>query len=145
MGLRNIIVNDVELLHKKSREVVRYDEKLNVLLDDMIATLHSRKDAVGLAAPQIGIFRRVVVIDVGDGVIELINPEIVEKIGEDINLEGCLSFPERFEKIKRPKKVKVKAFNRNKEEFLIEGEQLLARVFCHEIDHLNGVIFLDYV
>ena len=143
MGFRKIVVNDFEFLHKKSKEVVDFDNKLEELIDDMIETLHSKKGAVGLAAPQVGILRRVVVIDVGEGVIELVNPSIVEKNGEQIEMEGCLSFPDRYEKIKRPALVKVKAYDRKGKEFFKEGEGLLARAFCHEIDHLNGIVFLD--
>ncbi len=143
MGLRKIITDDLELLHRKSRKVTEFNFRLNFLLDDMVETLKSKDNAVGLAAPQIGIFRCVVVIDVGDGVLELINPEIVEKKGEQTCLEGCLSFPNRFENVKRPSFVRVKALNRNAKEFFVEGCDLLARVLCHEIDHLNGIVFLD--
>ena len=143
MGLRNIILEDLNLLRRKSKEVLEFDAKLNVLLDDMKETLNYKRNAVGLAAPQIGVLRRVVVIDVGEGVIELVNPEIVETKGEQIGLEGCLSFPERFENVKRPSFVKVKAFNRKGLEFVVEGQGLLARALCHEIDHLNGIVFLD--
>lgn len=143
MGLRNIILEDLNLLRRKSKEVLEFDAKLNVLLDDMKETLNYKRNAVGLAAPQIGVLRRVVVIDVGEGVIELVNPEIVETKGEQVGLEGCLSFPERFENVKRPSFVKVKAFNRKGLEFVVEGQGLLARALCHEIDHLNGIVFLD--
>ncbi|MPN56419.1 Peptide deformylase [bioreactor metagenome] len=102
-------------------------------------------DGVGLAAPQIGILKRVVVIDVGDGPIILINPEIIKEEGSQIDLEGCLSIPNYNGKVERPFKVTVKALNEHGEEFLIEGEELLARAFCHEIDHLDGILFRDRV
>ena len=143
MGQRNIVKNDFEFLHKKSRIVEKFDEKLNILLDDMVETLYSKKGAVGLAAVQVGILKRVVVIDVGEGLIELVNPEICEEKGEQNEMEGCLSFPEQFKKVKRPVYVNVKAYDRNGKEFFVEGRGLLARALCHEIDHLNGIVFLD--
>ena len=141
MGLRNIIVEDLDLLRRKSKKVLEFDVRLNVLLDDMKETLNYRRNAVGLAAPQIGVLRRVVVIDVGEGVIELVNPEIVETNGEQIGLEGCLSFPGQWGIVERPLRVSAKAQNREGEWFEITGEGLLARCLCHEIDHLNGVVF----
>ncbi len=143
MGERIIITNDDEFLHKKSKAVENFDEKLSVLIDDMIETLHKKEDAVGLAAVQIGILKNVIVIDVGQGVLEIVNPSIVEKKGEQIEYEGCLSYPEIYKKVKRPAYVKVKAYDRNGKEYTIEGEGLLARALCHEIDHLNGIVFLD--
>ncbi len=143
MGERKIITNDNEFLHKKSKTVDMFDEKLSVLIDDMIETLHKKEDAVGLAAVQIGILKRVIVIDVGQGVLEIVNPSIVEEKGEQIEYEGCLSYPEVYKKVKRPAYVKVKAYDRNGKEYTIEGEGLLARALCHEIDHLNGIVFLD--
>lgn len=143
MGERKIITNDNEFLHKKSRKVEEFDEKLSVLIDDMIETLHKKEDAVGLAAVQIGILKDVIVIDVGEGVLEIVNPSIVEKKGEQIEYEGCLSYPEIYKKVKRPAYVKVKAYDRHGKEYTIEGEGLLARALCHEIDHLNGIVFLD--
>ena len=143
MGERRIITNDDEFLHKKSKAVEKFDEKLSVLIDDMIETLHKKEDAVGLAAVQIGILKDVIVIDVGQGVLEIVNPSIVEKKGEQIEYEGCLSYPEIYKKVKRPAYVKVKAYDRNGKEYTIEGEGLLARALCHEIDHLNGIVFLD--
>ena len=143
MGERKIITNDNEFLHKKSKTVEKFDEKLSVLIDDMIETLHKKEGAVGLAAVQIGILKRVIVIDVGQGVLEIVNPSIVEEKGEQIEYEGCLSYPEMYKKVKRPAYVKVKAYDRNGKEYIIEGEGLLARALCHEIDHLNGIVFLD--
>lgn len=143
MGERKIITNDDDFLHKKSKAVDKFDEKLSVLIDDMIETLHSKENAVGLAAVQIGILKNVIVIDVGQGVLEIVNPSIVETKGEQLEYEGCLSYPGEYKKVKRPAYVKVKAYDRKGKEYFIEGEGLLARALCHEIDHLNGIVFLD--
>ena len=123
---------------------VKFDEKLHILLDDMYETMQSR-DGVGLAAPQVGILKRAVVIDVGDGKIELINPEIVEESGEQTGSEGCLSVPGVFGEVTRPNVVTVKAQDRDGKWFKITGKELLARAFCHEIEHLDGKLFLDRV
>ena len=123
---------------------MKFDEKLHILLDDMYETMQSR-DGVGLAAPQVGILKRAVVIDVGDGKIELINPEIVEESGEQTGSEGCLSVPGVFGEVTRPNVVTVKAQDRNGKWFKITGKELLARAFCHEIEHLDGKLFLDRV
>ncbi len=143
MSLRKIVTDDLSFLSKKSKPIVEFDDKLFVLLDDMIETLHSMKNAVGLAAVQIGVLKCVVVIDVGEGVIELINPKIVEKKGEQNEVEGCLSFPGVQKRVKRPSFVVVEAKNRKGEKITVKGEGLLARALCHEIDHLNGIVFLD--
>ena len=143
MGERKIITNDDDFLHKKSKAVDKFDEKLSVLIDDMIETLHSKENAVGLAAVQIGILKNVIVIDVGQGVLEIVNPSIVETKGEQLEYEGCLSYPGEYKKVKRPAYVKVKAYDRKGKEYFIEGEGLLARALCHEIDHLNGIVFFD--
>lgn len=142
MALRDIVVEGDKTLTKKCRAVEKFDEKLAVLLDDMAETL-AKAEGVGLAAPQVGILRRVCIVDVGDddGVIELINPEIVETSGTQEGAEGCLSCPNQYGVVVRPMFVTVKAQNRNGEEFTIKGEALKARAFCHEIDHLDGVIF----
>ncbi len=142
MALRNILNEDEELLRKTSREVVNFDRRLWDLLDDMAETMYEANGA-GLAAPQVGVLRRAVVVDVGDGLIELINPEIVSKRGKQTGSEGCLSSPGKYGLVTRPMKVKVKALDRNGNPFTIEGSELLARAFCHEIDHLNGVLFQD--
>lgn len=142
MALRNIVKFGDERLRKKCREVTEFNDKLWVMLDDMYETMKA-SDGVGLAAPQIGILRRVVVIDVGEGVIELINPVITSMHGKQREVEGCLSSPNQWGYVKRPAKVKVTAFNRYGKEFRIEGTELLARALCHEIDHLNGVLFTD--
>ena len=142
MAIRNIVKDGDPILKKKCRPVDKFDKKLAILLDDMAETMH-RANGVGLAAPQVGMLRRVVVIDVGEGVIELVNPKIVAYSGEQEGIEGCLAFPGEWGLAKRPNYVKVKAQDRNGDEFEIDGEELLARAFCHEIDHLNGVVFKD--
>ncbi len=144
MAIRNIVKDGDPILKKKCRPVEKFDRKLAVLLEDMAETMHLA-NGVGLAAPQVGMLRRVVVIDVGEGVIELVNPEIIAYSGEQEGLEGCLSFPGEWGLAKRPNYVKVRAQDRNGDEFEIEGRELLARAFCHEIDHLNGVVFKDVV
>ncbi|MBO5733435.1 MAG: peptide deformylase [Clostridia bacterium] len=146
MAKRNILTVDTdnETLRKKSREVETIDERIITLLDDMAETMYEA-NGVGLAAPQVGILKRVVVIDVGDGLIELINPVITYKKGEQIDAEGCLSVPGKSGTVSRPEKVMVRALNRNGEEINIEGTGLLARALCHEIDHLSGTIYTDHV
>ena len=140
MALRNLRINDDEILQKKAKPVEKFDEKLHQLLADMAETMQA-SNGVGLAAPQIGILRRIVVVDVGEGLIELMNPEIVEELGEQDGEEGCLSLPGLSGDVVRPMKVKVEAQDRKGQKFTIEGEELLARAFCHEIDHLNGILF----
>ena len=142
MALRNIVKEGDEILRKKSRVVVKFDERLHTLLDDMAQTMYEAH-GVGLAAPQVGILKRVVVIDVGDGLIELVNPVIVEAKGKNEGSEGCLSVPGEWGIVVRPSKVKVKAQNRYGEEIILKGTDLLARAFCHEIDHLEGILFKD--
>lgn len=142
MALRNIVKFGEDILRKKCREVTAFDDRLWVLLDDMLETLKSA-EGVGLAAPQVGILRRVVVIDVGEGPIELINPVVTSVRGKQREIEGCLSAPGQWGYVVRPAKVKVTAQNRYGKEFKVEGTELLARALCHEIDHLNGVIFTD--
>lgn len=142
MALRNIVKFGEDILRKKCREVTAFDDRLWVLLDDMLETLKSA-EGVGLAAPQVGILRRVVVIDVGEGPIELVNPVVTSVRGKQREIEGCLSAPGQWGYVVRPAKVKVTAQNRYGKEFKVEGTELLARALCHEIDHLNGVIFTD--
>ena len=144
MAIRNIVKDGDPILKKKCRPVEKFDKKLAILLDDMAETMH-QANGVGLAAPQVGMLRRVVVIDVGEGVIELVNPKIVAYSGEQEGVEGCLSFPGEWGFAKRPNYVKVRAQDRKGDEFEIDGEGLLARAFCHELDHLNGVVFKDVV
>lgn len=142
MAKRNIVKFGEDILKKKSREVTAFDDKLWVLLDDMYETM-KEANGCGLAAPQVGILRRVAVIDVGEGPIELINPVVTSMKGKQREVEGCLSAPGEWGYVVRPAKVKVTAQNRYGKEFKIEGTELLARALCHEIDHLNGVIFTD--
>lgn len=144
MAIRNILKIGDATLRKKSRIVTVFDRRLAVLLDDMAETLH-QNDGAGLAAPQVGVLKRVVVIDVGQGVIELINPEIIRKSGEQEQVEGCLSIPGKYGITHRPQAVTVRALDRNGKSFEVTGEGLLARALCHEIDHLNGVLFVDLV
>ena len=142
MALRNIVKLGDDVLRKKCRAVTMIDSKTHELLDDMAQTMHAA-NGVGLAAPQVGLLKRIVVIDVGDGVIELINPEIIACSGEQTDDEGCLSVPDKFLPVSRPNVVKVRALDRYGKSFTMEGEGLLARAFCHEIDHLDGKMFLD--
>ena len=142
MAIRKIRVEDDPILRKKSRPVEAFDERLWQLLDDMKDTL-AKADGIGLAAPQIGVLRRVVIIDMGDGCMELINPEILESKGEQTADEACLSLPHKAGKTLRPLSVKVRAQNRNGNWVLYEGSELKARCFCHEIDHLDGKLYTD--
>ena len=142
MALRKIICIEDELLRKKSRPVEKFDEKLHKLLDDMAETMYNA-NGVGLAAPQVGILRRAVVIDVGEGLVELVNPVIVESDGQQSGPEGCLSVPGRRGMVKRPMKVRAKFQDRNGEWYEIEAEELLARCIMHETDHLNGQLYVD--
>lgn len=144
MAIRNILTEEDPFLYKTCRRVEKYDQRLWTLLDDMADTLHEA-NGVGLAAIQVGVLRRVVIIDTGDGVRELINPAIVETEGEQECMEGCLSVPGKWGMTRRPKKVKVRAQDRNGKFFEYEGEDLLATVSCHEIDHLDGILFLTHV
>lgn len=146
MALRNILKVETEepALRKRSREVAMIDSRLLTLLDDMAETMYAAQ-GVGLAAPQVGVLKRVVVIDVGEGLIELINPVIVYCKGEQINIEGCLSVPGKNGKVKRPEKVIVRARNRKNEVFELKAEGWLAVACCHEIDHLDGKIYTDKV
>lgn len=146
MALRQIVKFGEEILRKKSRPVTSFDERLWTLLDDMAETMHSM-DGAGLAAVQVGVLRRAVVIDVHDdhGVIELINPEIISEEGRQCGGEGCLSAPNVWEEVERPNVVTVKAQDRHGKEFTITGSALLARAFCHETDHLDGILFIDHV
>ena len=139
---RKIVKLGDETLRKTSKRMEKFDLRLWLLLRDMKETMN-KADGVGLVAPQVGILRRVVVIDVGDGPIELVNPEIIEAEGEQAGAEGCLSIPGRTGYVVRPNKVKVKAQDRNGKPFEIEGEGLLARALCHEIDHLDGRLYID--
>ena len=132
------------MLRKKSRPVEKFDERLAQLIDDMKDTMY-HAEGVGLAAVQVGVLRRVVVIDCGDGCIELVNPEIIETEGEQRELEGCLSIPGESARTVRPMSVKVKAQNRHGKWFFYSGSELKARAFCHEIDHLDGQLYIDHL
>ena len=142
MAKRNIVKLGDDVLRKKCKPVTVIDSRVHQLLDDMAQTMHEA-NGVGLAAPQVGLLKRIVVIDVGEGVIELINPEIVSVSGSQTGDEGCLSIPDKFLPVTRPNKVKVRAIDRYGKAFTMEGEELLARAFCHEIDHLDGKLFID--
>ena len=142
MAIRNIVKEGDPVLRKVSRSVLAFDEKLADLLDDMAETMH-KADGVGLAGPQVGMLKRICVVDVGDGVIELVNPVIIEAEGNEEASEGCLSSPGNFGIVARPTKVTVRAQDRNGRSFTVTGEGLKARAFCHEIDHLNGILFKD--
>ena len=144
MAIRELRFKDDEVLHKACKPVKEFNERLWILLDDMYETMNSY-DGVGLAAPQVGILKRVVVIDIGEGKIELINPEIISSEGSQTGSEGCLSVPKVYGKVERPNKVTVKAKDRFGKEFEITGTELLARAFCHECEHLDGKLFLDRV
>lgn len=140
MGLRKILTDKEPSLHKVCRPVEKFDGKLHKLLDDMAETL-AEANGVGLAAPQVGILRRVVIVDTGEEILELVNPELVETDGEQVGAEGCLSVPGKYGLVKRPYYAKVKAQDREGNWFEAEGEELIARCFCHELDHLDGVLF----
>ena len=143
MAIRKIVVlGEDEVLRKRSRRVDKFDKRLRTLLDDMAQTMYDA-DGVGLAAPQVGILKRAVVIDVGDGLIELINPEIIESEGEEIGVEGCLSVPGRRGTVKRPTKVVVRALDKKGREIELTAEGFLARAVCHELDHLDGTVYVD--
>ena len=144
MALRTIRVQGDSVLTKKSRTVDKMTPRIGELITDMLDTMYDAM-GVGLAAPQVGILKRIVVIDVGEGPIVLINPEIVEKSGEQTGDEGCLSVPGMAGQVTRPNYVKVKALDVNMDEQIYEGEGLLARAFCHEIDHLDGKMYTELV
>ncbi len=144
MAIRNILKMGEPLLNKKSKQVVDFNDRLHTLLDDMADTMY-KEDGVGLAAPQVGVLRRAVVVDIGEGLLELINPVIVETSGEQTDLEGCLSVVDYIGEVTRPNYVKVKAQDRFGKDIEVEGEGFLARAFCHEIDHLEGILFVERV
>lgn len=144
MALRNIRKYGDDVLRKKCREVDKIDARLLTLIEDMKETMYDA-DGVGLAAPQVGILKRLFVVDIGDGPLVFINPEIIETSGSQIDEEGCLSLPGETEEVMRPNYVRARALNENGEEFEIEAEELLARAILHEYDHLNGTLFIDRV
>ena len=142
MGLRKILTDKEPALHKVCKPVEKFDRKLHKLLDDMAETLEEA-NGVGLAAPQVGILRRVVIVDTGEGILELVNPELIETSGEQEGAEGCLSVPGKYGLVKRPYYAKVRAQDRNGYWFEAEGEELIARCFCHELDHLDGIVYTE--
>ena len=146
MAIRNLRYEGDEILKKKSREVEVIDDKLQVLIDDMIETLH-QYNGVGLAAVQVGVLKKIVVIDTGEEGEQfiLINPEIIKQKGKQEVEEGCLSFPNKYGKIVRPAEVTVRALNEKGEQIKLVGKELIAQALCHEIDHLNGEVFIDKI
>lgn len=142
MAKRNIRLSTEEILRKTCKEVKEITPNVITLLDDMAETMYDA-NGVGLAAPQVGVLKRIVTIDVGNGLVELINPEIVETKGSVIDYEGCLSIPGMSALVDRPEYAKVRALNRNGEEIFVEGNDLMARALCHETDHLDGVLYID--
>lgn len=144
MAVRNIVKMGDPMLNKVSRPVEKFDQKLHTLLDDMAETMRMA-EGCGLAAVQVGILRRVCIVDAGDGLVELINPKIVGQSGKQEECEGCLSCPNTWGVTSRPMSVIVEAYDRNGNKFRIKGEDLKARAFCHEIDHLDGVLFTQKV
>lgn len=145
MAIRQIRLIDDEILRKKSKEVEIIDDKIRQILNDMADTMYNTENGGGLAAPQIGILKRLVVIDMGQKLIKLVNPKIISQEGNQEVIEGCLSIPSTFGKLKRPAKVTVQALNENGEEIILTGTGDLAKCFCHEIDHLEGILFTDLV
>lgn len=145
MALRQIILYDNPILRKKCKKVDVIDNKIKEILEDMAETMYHSKIGAGLAACQVGILKRLVVIDMGDGLIKLINPEIIESEGLQKVTEGCLSFPNRWGELTRPSKVKVQYWNENGERMILKAENDFAKCICHEIDHLEGVLFIDKV
>lgn len=144
MAIRNIVTLGDDVLRKVCRTQLTFDSKLHTILDDMKETMY-KAEGVGLAAPQVGLLRRFCIIDVGEGIIELINPVITETSGSQTGNEGCLSLPGKFDEVTRPMKVTVRAQDRFGKNFTVTGEGLLARALCHEIDHLDGVLYIDRV
>ncbi len=142
MALRKIVTKSDEVLHKKCKPVEVFDEKLSILLDDMAETMY-KAQGVGIAAPQVGILRRVVFIDVGDGPVELVNPKIVKKKGSQRGIEGCLSCPNEWGYVVRPNEVTVKAQDRTGQEIQFKCTEFFARCVCHELDHLDGHLFIE--
>ena len=142
MAIRNIVTLGDDVLRKVCRTQMQFDERLHTVLDDMKDTMYNA-EGVGLAAPQIGILRRYCIIDVGDGLIELINPVIIETKGSQTDNEGCLSLPGKFSEVTRPMVVTVRAQDRNGNNIVVTGEGLKARALCQEIDHLDGILYID--
>ncbi len=142
MALRKIVLQNDDILRKKCKPVEAFDQKLSILLDDMAETMY-KANGVGLAAPQVGIIRRAVVVDVGEGLIELVNPVIIKSKGTQRDVEGCLSCPEQWGYVVRPKEVIIKANDRNGKDIQMKLKDFTARAVCHELDHLEGQLFTD--
>ena len=142
MGLRKILTDKEPSLHKVCRPVEKFDGKLHKLMDDMVETMIDAH-GVGLAAPQVGILRRIVVVNTGEEVLELVNPTLLETDGEQIGAEGCLSVPGKYGLVKRPYYARVRAQDRFGDWYEVEGEELIARCFCHELDHLDGIVYTE--
>lgn len=142
MALREVRIQGDPILEKPCRPVTEVTERIQTLIDDMLETMYEH-DGVGLAAPQVGVLKRIVVIDVGEGPIVMINPEILETSGEQTGAEGCLSLPGKYGTVTRPNYVKAKFLDENMDEYEIEGEELLARAICHELDHLDGHMYTE--
>ncbi len=142
MVTREIRLSTDDILRKVCKPVKEINQNTLTLLDDMAETMYAA-NGVGLAAPQVGILKRIVTIDIGEGLIELINPVVVERRGSQIDYEACLSVPGRSELVDRPEYVRVEALNRNGEKIIVEGEELMAVALCHETDHLDGVLYID--
>lgn len=145
MALRQIRLFDDEILRKKCKVVEVVDDKIRQILNDMADTMYNTENGGGLAAPQIGILKRLVVIDMGQGLIKLVNPKIIKQEGTQEVIEGCLSYPNKWGKLIRPEKVTAQALNENGEEIILTGTGDLTKCFCHEIDHLEGILFTDFV
>ncbi|ABS35207.1 peptide deformylase [Clostridium botulinum] len=145
MALRQIRLFDDEILRKESKVVEIVDDKIRQILNDMADTMYNTENGGGLAAPQVGILKRLVVIDMGQGLIKLVNPKIIKQEGTQEVIEGCLSIPNKFGRVIRPAKVTVQALNEDGEEIILTGTGDLAKCFCHEIDHLEGILFTDLV
>ncbi|MCW6109343.1 peptide deformylase [Clostridium sporogenes] len=145
MALRQIRMVDDEILRKKSKVVEVVDDKIRQILNDMADTMYNTENGGGLAAPQVGILKRLVVINMGQGLIKLVNPKIINKEGTQEVIEGCLSIPNTWGKLKRPKKVTIQALNEYGKKIILTGTGDLAKCFCHEIDHLEGILFTDLV
>lgn len=145
MALRNIVLENEELIRKKSRPVDEITPRILTLLDDMADTMYYENRGIGIAAPQVGVLRRVFIVDVGDehGKIEFINPEITRREGTQTYTEGCLSCPGKNAEVERPAEITVKALDRNGKEFTLDADGLLAVCICHEYDHLDGILFID--
>ena len=142
MGLRKILTDKEPSLHKVCRPVEKFDGRLHKLLDDMVETMLDAH-GVGLAAPQVGILRRIVVVNTGEEVLELVNPTLLETDGEQMGAEGCLSVPGKYGLVKRPYYAKVRAQDRFGDWYEVEGEEIIARCFCHELDHLDGIVYTE--